>query len=133
MAITLGIHALADVALVWLGSLVWNAYRQGTLAATEAASVSILAVSAGVGAVITVVLQIGLLRGTNGRHLVQAAMALNLARLLGLLLALMITAARLGITALAGMMETFAAVIAVAEALGALYVTTVVSRRTSDG
>ncbi|GAA2714057.1 hypothetical protein [Actinoplanes palleronii] len=130
LGLLLGILVLAEAGLAALGALVWSACHRHSITAAEAASFTVLGVSAAAGAVITLLALIAVVRGRHGHRLARAAAGLHFARLLGLVVATVLIAGQLGIAAVAGLTETFALALAGVEVLGALYATTVVARRT---
>jgi hypothetical protein len=130
LALLTGMLALADGTLAALGLLIWHALWRGDLAGTEAATLLLLGASAAVGALVYVLALLALARGHQGAR---STSALALLRVAGVLVALVLITVRFGVDAIAGPIETFGAVVAVAEVLGALTVTRVISRRTVPG
>ncbi len=133
LAALAGFMVLVDGALVAIGVLVWGAHRNGNLAAAEAATFSLLGASAAVGTVIMLLAAIAFARGPRGRGPAGFASGLAWLRLTGVLAAIMVIAIRLGGSAIVGAFETFGAVLAVAEATGALIVTGAAIRWTGRG
>jgi len=128
LAVLTGMLALADGALAALGLLIWNALWRGDLTGTEAATLLLLGGSAAVGALVYVLALLALARGRQGAR---STSALALLRVAGVLGALVLIPVRFGFDAIAGPTETFGAVVALAEVLGALTVTRVIRRRTT--
>ncbi len=119
---------LADAGLVVVGLLVWNAYRRDDLTGSEAATFVLLGASAAVGVLVLLTAALGFARGEHSA----ARWAGVLARLRAgaVAVALVVVAIQLGATALAGLLETTGAIVAVVDAAVALWVTGVAARRT---
>jgi hypothetical protein len=128
-----GILVLAEGGLAALGLLVRNAQQRGNLTSTEAATFVLLGTSAAVGAVVLFLALVALARGPKGHSLARVASGLAWLRLAGVIAALMVIAIQLGVAAVAGMLETFGAAVAVLDALIAVIVTGVAVRRTRHG
>jgi uncharacterized membrane protein (DUF485 family) len=128
-----GILVLAEAGLAALGVTIWNAQRHGHLTGAEAATFVLLGASAAVGAVVYLLGLIALARGAQGRELARLASSLAWLRTAGVLIALIAFVLLIGTSAIAGILETFGAVLAVLDALVAVYVTGVAVRRTSGG
>jgi hypothetical protein len=124
---------LVDGALVAIGVLVLNAWRDGNLTGPEAATFILLGASAAVGAVLMLLAAIAFARGPRGRGTARLASGLAWTRVLAVLVALVVITNRLGSAAIDGSFQVFGAVIAVVEASGALIVTGAAVRRTSGG
>lgn len=133
LSVLTGILVLTDGALAALGVLVFTAHRRGNLTTVEAATSVALGASAAAGVLVLLLALIGLARGVPGHRAAQIAAVLAWLRLTGVFICLATIAVLLGIAALAGALETAAAVIAVADALIALPVTGVAARRTRHG
>ncbi|GID32470.1 hypothetical protein [Paractinoplanes brasiliensis] len=123
-----GLMALADAGLALLGLLIWNAYRRDNLTGSEAATFTLLGVSAAVGALILLTAAIGLARHSQGAT--RLATALAGLRTAAVVVALAVIAIQIGGSALAGLLETTGALVALFDALIALWVTAVAARRT---
>jgi hypothetical protein len=121
---------LADAAFIVICSIVWRAYRDGSIAAADAAAFTLLGVSAAVSAAILAVAATALFRGARGDRLAQAATGLAGLRLVGLAVAVAVIAVTLGLSAVAGPAGTFAIILAGGEALAVLLATGVALRRT---
>jgi len=128
-----GILVLADAGLAALGVTVWNAHRHGHLTGAEAATFMLLGASAAIGAVVYLFTLIALARGTHGRGLARLASRLAWLRTAGVVIALIAFVILIGVSAIAGALETFGIVLAVLDALAAVYVTGVAVRRTRGG
>jgi hypothetical protein len=132
LAALAGILILTDGALVAIGALVWNAWRDGHLSSSEAATFTVLGVSGAVGMVVMLLAAIAFARGPRGRSAARSASGLAWLRILAVLLALAAIGIWLGGSALVGSLETFGAVFAVGEAFLAPVVTGAATRRTRD-
>jgi hypothetical protein len=130
LAALTGLLVLADAGLAAIGLLVWNAYRGDNLTGAEAATFVLLGVSAAIGALVLAAAAAGLVRGERG--IARAAAVLARLRAGALVVALVIVAVRVGGSALAGLLETTGAIVAVGDAVIALWVTGVAVRRTHD-
>jgi len=128
-----GILVLADAGLAALGATVWNAQRHGHLTGAEAATFMLLGASAALGAVVYLFTLIALARGAQGRGLARFASRLAWLRTAAVTIALIAFVILIDISAIAGALETFGAVLTVLDALAAAYVTGVAVRRTSRG
>lgn len=128
-----GILVLADAGLAALGATVWNAQRHGNLTGGEAATFMLLGASAALGAVVYLFTLIALARGAQGRGLARFVSRLAWLRTAAVIITLIAFVILIGISAIAGALETFGAVLAVLDALAAVYVTGVAVRRTSRG
>ena len=128
-----GILVVADGGLAALGWTVWSAERRGDLSGPEAATFILLGASAVLGALVMLIALIALARGVPGHGAARTASALAWLRMAGVFIALIAITIRLGVSAIAGVLETFGAIIAVADALIALIVTGVAVRRTRHG
>jgi hypothetical protein len=133
LAALTGVVILADGALVGIGVLVLNLWRNGNLGTSEAATFMLMGASAAVGAVVMLLAAIALARGPRGRGLARLASGLAWLRVLGVFVALAAIAVWLGGSAIAGSFETFGAVVALADAFFALVMTGVAVRRTGSG
>ncbi|MDY7087735.1 MAG: hypothetical protein SYR96_21840 [Actinomycetota bacterium] len=128
LAALTGLMALADAGLALLGLLIWNAYRRDNLTGSEAATFTLLGVSAAIGTLILLTAAIGLARHSQGATRLATTLAgFRTAAIVG---ALAVIAIQIGSSALAGLLETTGAVVAVFDALIALWVTAVAARRT---
>jgi hypothetical protein len=130
LAVLTGILVLADAGLAALGALVWRAHQRGDLTGSEAATFALLGVSAAVGAAVLLVAAGALVRGVRGHRLAGFTSVVSWLRVVAVVIALMVITIRLGTSAVAGLLETFGAVIAVGEALMVVFVSTVAVRRT---
>jgi|tagenome__1003787_1003787.scaffolds.fasta_scaffold20963616_5 hypothetical protein len=128
-----GLFALAEAGLAAIGLLVWNAQRGGHLTGTEAATFILLGASAAVGVVVLLLATIALARGPRGHEIARLTSGLAWLRVAGVILALSAIAIGLGISAIAGLFETFGAVVALLDAFAAVLVTGVAVRRTRRG
>jgi len=128
-----GVLVLADGGLAALGLMVWNALRRGNLTGPEAATFTLLGASAAVGVVVLLLALIALARGARGRGVARFGATLAWLRMAGVITALMAIAVRLGASSVAGVFETSGAVVALADAVGALIVTGVAVRRSHHG
>ena len=133
LAALAGVMILLDGALAAIGALVWNAWRDGHLSSSEAATFTVLGVSGAVGMVVMLLAAIAFARGPRGRTAARSASGLAWLRILAVLLALAVIGIRLGGSALFGSFESFGAVFAVVEAFLALVVTGAATRRTRGG
>jgi hypothetical protein len=133
LSVLTGVLVLADGALAALGVLVWDARRRGNLTESEAATSIVLGASAAAGALLLLIALIGLARGVRGHPAAQIASVLAWLRLAVVLVAPMVVAILLGLSAVAGVLETSAVVVAVVDALIGLLVTGVAVRRTRHG
>lgn len=133
MATLTAVLILADGALAAIGVMVFTAHRDGHLTAQEAATFTVLGVSAALGTVVMLLAAIAFARGTRGRAVARSASGLAWLRLAGVLIAVMVIAIQLGSTAITGYFQAFGAVMAVAEASLALIVTRAAVRRTRHG
>ena len=128
-----GLLVAAEAGLAAVGLLVANAYRRDDLTGAEAATFVLLGASAAVGALVLLLAAIGFARGGSGHGTARGAAVLARLRAGAVLVALVVIALRLGGSALAGLLETTGALVAVADALVALWVTGVAVRRTRHG
>jgi hypothetical protein len=128
-----GVLALVDGLFAAIGLLVWNGHRTGHLSTAEAATFVLLGASAAAGAVIMLLALIALARGPRGHGVARLATGIAWLRFAGVLIALAAIATAFGTTAIVGDFQTFGAVVAVADAILALIVTGVASRRTRHG
>lgn len=128
-----GILVLADAGLAVLGVTVWNAQQNGHLTGAEAATFMLLGASAALGAVVYLVTLIALARGGHGHGLARFASRLAWLRTAGVIIGLFAFVLLIGISAIAGALETFGAVLAVLDAFAAVYVAGVAVRRTRGG
>lgn len=133
LAALTGILVLADAGLAALGATVWNAQRHDHLTSAQAATFILLGASAALGAVVYLFTLIALARGAQGHGLARFASRLARLRAAGVIIALIAFVILIGISVIAGALETFGAVLAVLDALAAAYVTGVAVRRTSRG
>jgi hypothetical protein len=128
-----GMLVLAEVALAALGWMVWAAERRGDLTGPEAATFILLGVSAVLGAVVLLTALVALARGASGRGAARMASALGWLRMAGVVIALVVVTIWLGVSAIAGVLQSFGAVIALADAVIALIVAGVAQRRIRRG
>lgn len=128
LAALTGLMALADAGLALLGLLVWNAYRGDHLTGSEAATFTLLGVSAAIGALILLTAAFGLARNSQG--ITRLATTLAGLRVAAVAVALAVIAIQIGGSALAGVLETTGAVVAVFETLITLWVAAIAARRT---
>jgi hypothetical protein len=133
LAALTGVVILADGALVGIGVLVLQGYRNGNLTTSEAATFLLMGASAALGAVVMLLAAIAFTRGPRGCGMARLASGLAWLRVLVVLIALAVVAVRLGVSAVAGSFETFGAVIALADASFAVIVTGAAVRRTGSG
>jgi hypothetical protein len=133
LAALTGILVLADAGLAALGATVWNAQRHGHLTGAEAATFILLGASAALGAVVYLITLIALARGARGSGLARLASRLAWLRTAGVIITLIAFVILISISAIAGALETFGAVLAVLDSLTAAYVTGVAVRRTGRG
>lgn len=128
-----GVLALVDGGFAAIGLLVWNGHRTGHLSTAEAATFILFGVSAAIGAIIMALALIALARGLRGRGPARLSAALAWLRLAAVIVALVAIAAAFGATAIVGALQTFGAVVAVADPILALIVTGIAVRRTRHG
>ncbi|NMO54498.1 hypothetical protein HH310_25345 [Actinoplanes sp. TBRC 11911] len=129
LALLTGILALTDGALAGIGLVVANARRQGHLTTVEAATFLLVGASAALGVLILVLALLALARGTAGHTLARLASALAWLRLPCVIIALPVLALTLGFAALSGVLQTAGAAVAVADALPAVVVAGILTRR----
>jgi hypothetical protein len=128
-----GLLVLADAGLTAIGLLVWNAQRGGHLTGAEAATFILLGASAAVGVVVLALATVALARRTRGYELARVASGLAWLRVAGVVVALAAIAIGLGLSAIAGLFQTFGAAVTLIDAFAAVFVTGVAVRRTRQG
>jgi hypothetical protein len=128
-----GLLACCDVAVVAIIGLVWAAQARGQVAAADVATFNLLGISAAVGVVIMVLAlaaTIAVIRGRSGRGAAVAAWSLAWLRLVAVIVAVVAIAVVAGLGAVIGLVETFAAGLAVLDAAVAVAVAGTVRRLT---
>jgi hypothetical protein len=125
-----GVLVVADAAFAAISLVIFHAYRADDLTGAESATFIVLGASALAGMLVLLLALIALARGRRGHGVAKLASGLAWLRLLAVIIALLVVAARLGTSAVVGLIETFGAVLAVGDAILALGVTAVAVRRT---
>jgi hypothetical protein len=114
-----------DVAVVAIVGLVWAAQARGQVAGAEVATLDLLGISAAVGVVVMIgalTATVAVLRGRSGRVAATGAWSLAWMRLAAVVVALVAIAVVAGLDAVIGLVETFAAALAVLDAAVAVVV-----------
>jgi hypothetical protein len=120
-----GLLVCCDVAVVAIVGLVWSAQARGQVSGADVATLDLLGISAAVGVVIlalALAATIAVLRGRSGRTIAGTAWSLAWLRLVAVLVALVAIAVVAGLGAVIGLVETFAAGLAVLDAAVAVAV-----------
>jgi hypothetical protein len=120
-----GLLVCCDVAVVAIVGLVWSAQARGQVSSADVATLDLLGISAAVGVVIlamALAATVAVLRGRNGRGIAATAWSLAWLRLAAVLVALVAIAVVAGLGAVIGLVETFAAGLAVLDAAVAVAV-----------
>jgi hypothetical protein len=128
-----GLLLCCDAAVVAIVGLVWTAQARGQVAAAEVATLDLLGISAAVGVVVmagALAATVAVSRGRSGRVAATGARALAWLRLAAVVVALAAIAVVAGLDALIGLVETFAAALAVLDAAVAVAVAGTVRRLT---
>jgi hypothetical protein len=133
LAALTGILVLADCGLAALGWMILAAERRGDLTRPESATFILVGASAVLGAVVMLIALVALARGPSGHRAARTAAALAWLRTAGRVIALVAVTIWLGAPAIAGLLPTPGAVIALIDAVIALIVTGVAERRTRHG
>jgi hypothetical protein len=120
---------LAEAAFVSLARLVWSEHRRGHFTTHEAATFVLLGVSAVAGAVILLLAAAAFARGRPA----PARLAFSLAwlRVIAVLVTLVVFAAALGASSVAGMLPTGGALIALFDAALGVYIASAATRSTT--
>ena len=124
---------LTDGALAALGWKVWNAHQNNDFSSAEVATFALFGAAAVPGAVALLITLIAVARGSTGHRGARVASGLAWLRAAGVLVALAVIAIRFGASGIVGLLQSFGAVVAVADALIAVLVTGVAVRRTRHG
>jgi hypothetical protein len=120
-----GLLVCCDVAVVAIVGLVWSAQAHGQVSGADVATLDLLGISAAVGVVIlamALAATVTVLRGRSGRGIAATAWSLAWLRLAAVLVALVAIAVVAGLGAVIGLVETFAAGLAVLDAAVAVAV-----------
>jgi hypothetical protein len=120
-----GLLVCCDVAVVAIVGLVWSAQARGQVTGAEVATLDLLGISAAVGVVIlalALAATVAVLRGRSGRGTAATAWLLAWLRLVAVLVAVVAIAVIAGLDAVIGLVETFAAGLAVLDAAVAVAV-----------
>ncbi|MFI7602478.1 hypothetical protein [Actinoplanes sp. NPDC049681] len=133
LAALTGLLFLVEGALAAIGLLVTSGYRRGNLTGSDAATLLLVGACAAVGMVVWLLVLVALARGSRGHTIAKAASVLGWLRFAGVIVTLVVIAVALGISAVAGLTETFGAVVAVLDALIGMFLASVSERRTRHG
>jgi hypothetical protein len=120
-----GLLVCCDLAVVGIISLVWTAQARDQVTGADVATLDLLGVSAAAGVVILVLAlaaTIAVLRGRSGRGSATAAWPLAWLRLVAVIVAVAAIAVVAGLGAVIGLVETFAAGLALLDAAVAVAV-----------
>jgi hypothetical protein len=131
-----GLLLCCDVAVVAIVGLVWSAQARGQVADAGVATLDLLGVSAAVGVVVMIgvlTATVAALRGRSGRVAATGAWSLAWLRLVAVIVALVAIAVVAGLGAVLGLVETFAAALAVLDAAVAVGVAGTARRLTGAG
>jgi hypothetical protein len=120
-----GLLVCSDLAIVGIVSLVWRAQARGQVGGAAGATLDLLGISAAAGAVIlflALAATVAVIRGRSRRGSATAAWSLAWLRLVAVIVALAAIAVIAGVGAVIGLVETFAAGLAVLDAAVAVAV-----------
>jgi hypothetical protein len=120
-----GLLVCCDAAVVAIVGLVWAAQARGDVGGADVATLDLLGISAAVGVVIlglALTATVAVIRGRPGRRPAAAAWSLAWLRLVAVIVALAAIAVVAGLGAVLGLVETFAAGLAVLDAAVAVAV-----------
>lgn len=130
-AVLTAVLAAAEAGLAAIGWLVWTLHASGHATGAEAATFSLLGVSAVAGAALLLVTVIVFARGIPGHRIAQVAAGLAGLRVAAVIVALIAIAVAFGAAAVfAGLFAAFGAGIAVADTFVAWFVSGLAARRT---
>jgi hypothetical protein len=130
-----GLLVCCDVAVVAIVGLVWTAQARGQVDGADVATLDLLGIGAAVGVVImglALAATVGVIRGRPGRGTATVAWSLAWLRLVAVIVALAAIAVVAGLDAVIGLVETFAAGLAVLDAAVAVAVAGTARRLTGD-
>jgi hypothetical protein len=120
-----GLLVCCDVAVVAIVGLVWAAQARGDVGGADVATLDLLGISAAVGVVIlglALAATVAVIRGRPGRGPAAAAWSLAWLRLVAVIVAVAAIAVVAGLGAVFGLVETFAAGLAMLDAAVAVAV-----------
>lgn len=121
----IGLLMFCDVAVVAIVGLVWTAQARDQVAGAGVATLDLLGISAAAGVVIlglALAATVAVIRGRPGRGTAGAAWSLAWLRLVAVIVAVAVIAVVAGLDAVIGLVETFAAGLAVVDAAVAVVV-----------
>jgi hypothetical protein len=128
LAALTGVLVLADAGFAALSLLVWSLHRQGNVETVEAATFALAGISAVLGAIVLLLALTALARGRPATA--RVAVSIAWLRALAVVVAVCVIAVALGVSAVAGMLQTTGVFIALFDASLGVFVAGTALRRT---